>query len=343
MLENVRQNLEKVLNSDVESRDLRNLSLSADTFYAVSSAVEVGIFQGLQKPRSSAELADVLRVNPLITDKLCKALVSIDYLEKMDGLYSLSDLAKTFLVESSPFYQGHLLKLMRRTRASRWDSLSKALKEGPLDAQPSHQIFDELFSLAMAEGAIGGSLQKTLKVLQKNPEFLNAKKCLDLGGSHGLYSLAFTRYNPELHAFVFDLPKVIDGVTKRALSGSGRISTLSGDFCRDDLGQDYDFVFASDVLYRQEDVLRSLLDKIRSSLNQDGLFVSKHYHIDDLHNDSAAVLFDLMFSISGTGSKVYSTADFCSLLESTGFSIVQMEDISSTVSRSKIIMARKEK
>ncbi|VVB72894.1 O-methyltransferase [uncultured archaeon] len=230
---------------------------------------------------------------------------------------------------------------MRRTRSSRWDNLARALKNGPLDAPDNHQIFDELFSLAMAEGAIGGSLQGTVKLLREKPEFLNARKCLDLGGGHGLYSLAFTRINPMLHSVIFDFPGVIDNVTKKVLSGSDRISMISGDFCGNDLGSGYDFIFASDVLYRQEAVLRPLLDRIWSSLDQGGLLISKHLHIDDLRSDSAAVLFDLMFSISGTGSKVYSNADFCSLLESSGFSIVQIEDISNAASRSKIIIARK--
>jgi 2-polyprenyl-3-methyl-5-hydroxy-6-metoxy-1,4-benzoquinol methylase/predicted transcriptional regulator len=341
MLENIKQNFEQVLESDKDSRDLRSLSISLDTFYALSSALEVGIFQGLMQPKSSSELAKTLGLHKDITEKLCKALTSRGYLSREGSNYALSDMARTFLTESSPFYQGSLLRLMRGTREQRWSSLSRALKEGPIAAPSGNQVFDEFFALAMAEGAVGGPLQRTIKALNSMPQFHKARRCLDLGGSHGLYSLAFARSNPELEVVIFDLPKVIEGAAKKVVSDSDRIVTMAGDFNRDDLGKDYDFIFASDVLYREEKLLRPLLTRIRESLKHDGLLISKHFHIDDLVSDSSAVLFDLMFAISGTGGIVYSTADFCRLLESSGFSIVLVEDISSPVSPSKIITAKK--
>lgn len=341
MLENIKQNFEQVLESDKDSSDLRSLSISLDTFYALSSALEVGIFQGLMQPKSSSELAETLGLHKVITEKLCKALTSRGYLSREGGNYALSDLARTFLTVSSPFYQGSLIKLMNRTRAQRWSSLSRALKEGPIAAPSGPQIFDEFFALAMAEGAVGGSLQRTIRALKRMPQFHKARRCLDLGGSHGLYSLAFARSNPELEVVLFDLPKVIGGAAKKVVSDSERIVTMAGDFNRDDLGKDYDFVFASDVLYREEKSLRPLLTRIQESLKHDGLLISKHFHIDDLVSDSSAVLFDLMFSISGTGGVVYSSDDFSRLLESAGFSIAMVEDISSPVSPSKIIVARK--
>jgi SAM-dependent methyltransferase len=341
MLENIKRGFEQVLESDKNSCDLRSLSMSMDTFYALSSALEVGIFQSLMQPKSSSEVAAELGLHAEITEKLCKALASRGYLSREGINYALSDQARTFLTESSPFYQGNLIKLMQRTRAQRWSGLARALKEGPISVQSGSHVFDEFFALAMAEGAVGGSLQRTIRALKRMSQFHKARRCLDLGGSHGLYSLAFARLNPDLEVVIFDLPKVIDGAAKKVVSDSKRIVTMSGDFNSDDLGNDYDFVFASDVLYRNEESLRPLLARIRESLKQDGLLISKHYHIDDLVSDSSAVLFDLMFSISGTGGVVYSSADFCRLLESAGFSIVQVDDISSLASPSKIITARK--
>lgn len=312
-----------------------------DAFHVISSALEVGIFQCLIEPKGSSELAIILGLNSVIAEKLCNVLVSLGYLGKDNNRYYLSDQAKTYLLESSPFYQGHLIKLMKITREHRWSILTRALKEGPVSVQNTSQLFNELFSLAMAEAAVGGSLQRTVKALSKMPIIYDARRCLDLGGGHGLYALAFTKINPKLEVVVFDLPHVIDNVTNKVVSDSDKIITLSGDFSKDDLGNNYDFVFASDVLYREETSLSHLLSRIRKCLNREGLLICKHYHIDDLKTDSSAVLFDLMLSISGTGGVVYSSADFCSLLESSGFSVIRVDDISSPVSPSKIIMAQK--
>ncbi|WP_287262631.1 methyltransferase [Methanothrix sp.] len=341
MLENVKNNFDQVLESSITPTDVRKLSLYTDAFYVVSSALEAGVFQGLTEPKSSLELATTLGLNPVVTEKLCRALTSLGYLCRDDKSYYLSDLARTFLVESSPFYQGNLMRLMKKTREQRWSCLVTALKNGPVSVHSGPQVFDELFSLAMAEAAIGGSLQKTIRLLRELPEFYKARRCLDLGGGHGLYALAFSKLNPELEVVVFDLPHVINNVTRKVVSDTDNIIMKSGDFNRDDLGKDYDFVFASDVLYREETSLRPLLGRIRECLNQGGLLICKNYYIDDPSADTSAVLFDLMFSISGTGGVVYSSADFCNLLESSGFYVVRIEDISSSVSPSKIVIARK--
>lgn len=341
LLENVKNKFDQVIESNITPSDIRKLSLYTDAFYVVHSALEVGIFQGLTEPKSPLELANTLDLNPVVTEKLCKALASLGYLDRDDKNYYLSDLARTFLVESSPLYQGNLMKLMKKTREQRWSFLVTALKNGPVSVQSGPQVFDELFSLAMAEAAIGGSLQKTMRLLGDLPEFYKARRCLDLGGGHGLYALAFRKLNPEVEVVVFDLPHVINNVTKKVISDSDKIIMKSGDFNRDDLGKDYDLVFASDVLYREETSILHLLGRIRDCLNQEGLLICKHYYIDDLSADSSAVLFDLMFSISGNGGTVYSSANFCKLLESSGFSVVRIEDIGSPVSPSKIVIARK--
>lgn len=342
MLEDARQTLETLLNYEVESCKLLELAYSVDTFYALCSAFEVGLFCSLQDPKSCHELAEVLSLHRGTVEKLCDALASRGYLIKQGDLYALSNVSKTILAESSPFYQGNFLRYMGRMRESRHADMVLALKEGPVEARPLQRIFDDsLSSLAMAEAATGGSLQRTIRVLREIPEIQMAHRCLDLGGGHGLFSLAFTRFNSKLEATIFDLPQVVDHITNKMVSGSDRVTAAAGDFLEDDIGHGFDFVFASDVLYKPKEVLLPLLAKIRESLNQDGLLISKHYHIDDLQDDSAAVLFDLSFSLSSCDEEVYSTADFCHLLEFSGFSVTRIEDISSNCSPYRIIIAKR--
>lgn len=154
------------------------------------------------------QLAEELGLHQGMTQKLCAALVASDFL-RMDheGKYALTDLSKTFLVTSSPLYQGHHIQLLKRTRESLSSKLSEAVKKGPLGVRKSpgdQRAFDQSFTVAMAECALGGSLQRTLEVLKANSDFMKAKRSLDLGGGHGLYSIAFSRLNPDLEAFIFD-------------------------------------------------------------------------------------------------------------------------------------------
>lgn len=314
-------------------------SRAFEKFYVLSAAVEHKIFDALLEPKTSSELADLRGLHRDMTERLCRAMTSMALLTKNGDEYALTDISKEFLIDASPYYQGDLIKLLKKTREDRWSMLSEALKNGPIEIPRDHTVFDRSFILAMAEAAICGSLQKTMRALREHEDIMRAKRLLDLGGGHGLYSIAFAQLNPDLDVTVFDYPQVIDGITKEVISAyNDEINLIQGDLTKDEIGLGYDVVFVSDVLYRPEASLVPILEKINNSLNDGGLLISKHYHLDDLSADQAAVFFDLMFSISGGIDLVYPSAKFCEFIEASGFSVVRVEEIGSP---SKIIIAKK--
>jgi len=310
-----------------------------EKFYVLSAAVEHEIFDALSEPKTSSELADLRGLHRDMTEKLCRAMTSMALLTKNGDKYALTDLSKRFLIDVSPYYQGDLIKLLKKTREERWGNLSEALKNGPIEISRDYTIFNRSFILAMAEAAICGSLQRTMRALRENEDFMRAKRVLDLGGGHGLYSIAFARLNPNLEVTVFDYPQVIDGITKEMISTyNDEINLIQGDLTKDRIGLGYDVVFVSDVLYRPEASIVPILKKINISLNDGGLLISKHYHLDDISEDQTAVFFDLMFSISGGMDLVHSSGKFCEFIEASGFSVVHVENIGNP---SKIIIAKK--
>lgn len=322
---------------------LQALTQSVETFHLLTSALELGIFDALVKPKDANELADELGLDPTITLKCCRALTGSRFLECREGKYNLTEISQTFLLKFSPFYQGDIITLMKNKRIKRWGNLPKALETGPIGSEEnSASAFDERFIRAMAQGAMRGELQRTIAILVGHRGFTRAKRLLDLGGGHGFYSIALTHLNPYLHACVFDLPTVVETVTRKNISTyrADRVTTKPGDFTRDELGEGYDIVFASDVLYRPKETLESVLDKIHTGLNEGGLFVSKHWHINDLVKDITAVYFDLKFSIIEEAERLYSTEEFSRIVESRGFLI---EAIHSPNHPSRIIIARKAK
>ena len=195
----------------------------------------------------------------------------------------------------------------------------------------------------MAEYALGGCLQRTVEVLKKNSDFMKAKRSLDLGGGHGLYSIAFSRLNPELEAFIFDLPTVIDEFASEIVSVcDGKVKLLSGDMTKDDLGSDYDVSirFRSSLRTDGFNQLNPEKDKCQFKGGRD--LISKHFHQDEISKDMVSVFFDLMFSLTrGMDHGIYPTGELCHIIESNGFSVVQIEDISTFSSPTKIIIAKK--
>ncbi|MDD1690590.1 MAG: acetylserotonin O-methyltransferase [Methanoregula sp.] len=323
---------------------LQELAHAVETYRIVATAVELGVFDALDEPKTSDELADRLGLQKKITGKFCNALVASGFMQQIDGHFAPTDSSRAFFRKKSPFYQGNLINLWNTTRNDRWSHLSEIIRNGPEGYEDGlHGVFDAGFVHAMAEGAVRGSLQKTIEFMKNYPGFRNVKTMLDLGGGHGLYSIAFTQMNPGLFSTVLDLPSVVKQVTSPMISTyhADRVTAIPGDFTKDNLGPGYDMVFASDVLYREKTQMDAILGRVHSSLNNDGIFISKHWHIDDIVRDATAVYFDLMFSLAEDTDRVYSSAEFSRTLESNGFEIEKVHDLNTPFHPSRIIVSRK--
>ena len=329
----------KVLNyPPVNPSAISELAQSVEKFIVLATAVELNIFDSFKKPKSAKEVAKELYLDERITKKICNALVASGFLREVNGKYTLTKVSKIFLLSDSLFYQGNLIKLYKKTREERWNKLGEALRKGSLGFQRYHSVFDESFILAMAEGAVRWDLPRTVEIIRELPEFKKARKLLDLGGGHGLYALAFKEANPELDAYVFDLPQVIE-VAKKFVGN--RVKLIAGDFTKDEIGSGYDIIFASDVFYKPREELIQILRNVHASLSDDSMLITKHWHIDDLIEDSTAVFFDLMFAIFDEVDRVYSTPEFCDILESCRFEIVDIVDVGESYSPSKIVIAKR--
>jgi predicted O-methyltransferase YrrM len=102
-----------------------------------------------------------------------------------------------------------------------------------------------------------------------------ATTMLDVGGSHGLYSVEFCRRHPSLSAVVLDLPVVVERAAPfLASEGMGaRVVHRAGDALTDDLGaQQWDFVFVSQLFHHgTAETNQTICHKIRRSLKPGGI------------------------------------------------------------------------
>lgn len=277
-----------------------------------------------------------------LTEKFLNALVASDMLMKNDSLYRNTPLASLFLVKERPFFQGHLLALMSKTRQERWANLDRCLKKGPI--QPQKPIFDKNFIVAMAEGAMGNSLHRVVETVASLPEFKGSRKLIDIGGGHGLYAIAFSQINPQLESVVFDLPPVMETTRTyiKEYEMEDKVKAMPGDYTKDDWGNGFDIAFASNALYRPGQELLPVLLKIRDSLNPNGLFIYKHMMMDEERTSPAAtVFFDLMISLIGESSEnIFTEKEATTLFEKAGFEVERF-DCSAPSKPSVVFVCRK--
>lgn len=304
------------------------------------AAVDYRIFELLTQPKTAGQVSEEIKTDSYLTEKFLNALVALNFIRKIENRYSNTKLAETFLVRKSPFYQGTLFEMKRRGSTD-WQRIRDALKNGGIKTGTENKSsIDRTFIVGHAEMAITGVMQRAVDVMSALPEFKRAKKLLDLGGGHGLYSIAFSQLKPDLEVVLFDLPHVTE-IAKEYLEQYGmsnKIKFIAGDFTEDDIGNGngYDIVFASDV------TISGILKKVYDALNENGVLIYRRWTInDDRTSPLTSVLFDFMLAMMRSEHRVYTLGEYIHLLEDTGFSITQILDISSPQDPTKIIVAKK--
>ena len=252
-------------------------------YHAVMAALDLGLFEVLREPMTGPECARVLGCRPEIITLLCDGLVTLGLLEKTGERYRDSAITQACLVRDAPFPQQQAIAFQRKL-AGYWADLPRIAKDGPVTCDRA-QMFRDVIIPSMAENCRCGLLQQVTARVAAIPEFSSARRLLDLGGGHGLYSIAFCQKNPELNAVVFDLPPVTEA-TKDFIGRyrADRVSVLPGDFFNDPIGSGYDIVFSSS---NPGGKVPELIPKIADALNPGGLFINKQ-GVDDTPFDPMA-------------------------------------------------------
>jgi len=249
-------------------------------YYAVTTALDLGLFELLREPKTGSECADALGCRNDLVTLLCESLVSTGLLEKDGEQFHTSAIGQLYLISSSPFCQKHAIAFQRRL-AGLWTQLPIILKEGPVTYDRAG-MFRDVIIPSMAENCRCGLLQQVTGHIAALPEFSRAKRLLDLGGGHGLYSIAFCQKNSGLSATVFDLPPVTEATRDFiAHYHAHRVHILPGDFFTDPIGSGYDIIFSSS---NPGGKVPSLIPKIAAALNNGGLFINKQT-IDEAPED----------------------------------------------------------
>ncbi|AKB57833.1 methyltransferase [Methanosarcina barkeri] len=277
-------------------KTMENSTRGLKEYRLIFTALELEVFEALKTPFQAGELAEKIGLDPVLTPHFCEALVSLGLLDRFEEIveeemtekegeekegeekvekstflprYVNSELTATYLLKESQFSQQQYLSEMSRN-AVLWARLPELMKNGPVvvDKGP---FFWEIIS-CMAENTRCGLLQETVRTVMENVDLGKVRKLLDMGGGHGLYSIAFAKMNEQLKAFVFDLPQVTIK-TKQYIEkyGASNVNVIPGDFFKDELGTGYDLIFSS---FNPGGKAPELIPKIASALNDGGVFVT---------------------------------------------------------------------
>lgn len=220
------------------------------TMSAVLGAADVGLFEALQDgPASRGELAERCRCARRGVDEVVDVLVHLGYLGEDGDRLSLTTAAR----RSLPLEDMQRIAPFLREMGKRMVDAGRAIREAP---EEGIITWEAVQSGPVAEGyqALMRHLASGLvdDVVGKVKLHDDAERMLDIGGSHGLYTLSMCQKYPRLRGTIIDWPIGL-AEAKRTLDEhpglANRIELVERDFEREDLPTGYDFVFLGQIVH----------------------------------------------------------------------------------------------
>ena len=249
--------------------------ISATLARAVMAGVELGLFECLEHaPLEAQEIALRCKTDPGATTLLLDALTASGYLALTDGRYGLRPKSRKWLLRSSASSVRD--KILLQSIEWGWlTHLEGFVRSGtPLDFHATMSAAErDLYHRSMR--AIAGIAGR--EVAWRTPVPQDARRMLDLGGSHGHFAASICRRHPGLDAQVMDFPDAI-GAAAPLLAAEGlgaRVVHVAGDVTTADLGAaQYDLIFMSNLAHHLADGQnRDLARGVARALRPGGVFV----------------------------------------------------------------------
>lgn len=266
-------------------------------------ATKVGVFDALaDAPLDAAAVADRCGIDARAAEKVMNLLVGMRYLKQSsDGLYRLTKLARRWLLEDSPSSVRDMV-LMKFLEWEWIEGLETFVRTGqPLDVHAGMSADDwGLYQRGMRAqaGILGSWLARRL------PMPPNATTMLDIGGSHGHFSVALCRRHPDLRSVVLDLPEAVEqSAPILAAEGMGdRVVHRAGNVLTDDLGtEQYDLILAFSLVHHFDaDTNRALAARCAQALRPGGLYVigDQPRPVSPSKASAQDLFFDLYFALT---------------------------------------------
>ncbi len=281
---------------------------------SIMVASALGIFDVLgEGDRTADEVAANCRTDPRATKQLLNCLVGIGYARWRGGKYGIYRYHRKWLLRaSSKSIVGKLAFL-----ATEWDLVAR-LQGFVQSGKPvnMHDIMSReqwaLYQDSMHEVATGVATE----VANRLPIPQGATRVLDIGGSHGLYSIELCRHYPGLHCTILELPAAIARATALAAQHgmTERLSYRAADVFAEDLGQTtYDVVIANNFVHHFTSAQNfDLANKVARALTPGGLYaIGEPLRSDNPAAAGMMATLDLYFALtsaSGTFSLAEITA-----------------------------------
>ncbi len=326
--------IEKILlSNDVIPHPFADASSAVGLGFALGSSLKLKIADQLSIDyKDVGAIASAASVSEVGTELILDCLEALGYAKKNGKQYAFTKRGFKNLSPDSPnnfrhfilfcdyLYKGYL-NLDETIR------LGKRAQSNMLEQMNEYEW--ELFSRAMID--ISSTNYK--EVASKIPVAKSALKMLDLGGSHGLYSIELCKRNPNLKATIVDLPQVKkyadECIGKQ--QAAKNVSFLAADFMKDQLPKNNDIILGFNIIHGLNPTENEVLaKKVYNSLNEGGIYVI----LDQIKGiggvsqlSKATTSYMALNLLHQAGGKTYSKEEVTAFTQKVGFKKTELKKL----------------
>jgi hypothetical protein len=294
----------------------------------VQTAVELAIFDALEGSALNSEaVAHGLKLEPKAAELLLNALAALNLLEKQGELFSLAAAARKYLLRSSPFYVGGMIRF-EGSVWNCWEKLPQAIRSGQ-PVRPANMYQDDPRETEIFINAMDSLINARgdAEVVAGALEWDGIRELLDVGSGPASYPIHLCRKYPELRASIFDLPGTL-AITERYVREAAmmeRIRLIAGDYRKDPIPGSYDIVLLSNIIHGEgEQENLSLMEKLVANLKLGGRLVIKDHILDDSRTTPpVGAIFSLLMLLTTASGRCYSFSEIRLWMERAGLANVE--------------------
>jgi cyclopropane fatty-acyl-phospholipid synthase-like methyltransferase len=296
-------------------------------FHAPTLAIadELGLFSAIHRqPSTPAEVARDLNITVHAAESMLGLMAALGFVAQAATRYHLTEVARTYLVPTSPYYWGGFLrrirnvpldcnKLIESLRRAQQPRVSEQLWRAPSPPPEAlhaftHAMHAHSFALAM-------------RVVDRF-DLIGTSRFLDVAGGSGSYAIAAALHDPQLRCTVIDLPPVCeiasDYIAKHGVSE--RVTATPVNMFSEPWPIGFDRVFFSDIFHDWADEqCRFLAARAFESLASGGrVLVHEMLLSDDKDGPLAAAAYS-MIMVFVTEGRQRTAQELIDILASAGF------------------------
>lgn len=293
---------------------------------ALIGAVELGLFDHLDQPRSATMLSELCHGHEPLLLSLLDALVSMDLLTRTDDRYAIASHVQPLLSRKSPTCMIDALRY-NADLYQQWGKLAEVIRTGKPAMSQNQQLG---LDPAMTQRFVHGMESKARAFVPAIAPLIDlngAQSLLDVGSGPGTLSRALTRDYPDIQLTLLDLPEILS-VARQIVArdpACEQIAYFPADYRQDSLPQGFDAVLFAGALHQETLAsANQLCKRFFGSLNPGGRAFIVDLMLDDSRTaPTFSTLFQITMMLMRPAARVFSRAEITQALIDAGFESIQ--------------------